>query len=187
MKKNLLFTLLCTLILTSCDERKTVESLTLVFVPVTKSKTELISHKWFVTEIYYNIDGKKTIIAGVGAATNLTATISTSPNNYFTFGKDGKLEVYTEDKKGVPKTENGTWKFLNNEAQVQLLYGPYDYKLDITSLSDKEAEVVTPKILMANLASETDTNKQIVLGGAFAGLIDNKSKEVKFGMKFGVK
>ena len=59
MKKNLLFALLCTLILTSCDERKTVESLTPVFVPVTKSKTELISRKWFVTEIYYNIDGKK--------------------------------------------------------------------------------------------------------------------------------
>lgn len=78
----------------------------------------MISRKWFITEIYYNIDGKKTIVVGVGAATNLTAIISTSPNNYFTFSKDGKLEVYTEDKKGVPKTKNGTWKFLNNETQV---------------------------------------------------------------------
>jgi hypothetical protein len=184
MKKNLLFALLLLTILTSCDERKTVETITPV---VTVSKTTLISRKWFITEIYYNIDGKKTIIAGVGAATNLTATVSTSPNNYFTFSKDGKLDVYTEDKKGVGKTEIGTWKFLNNETQVELLYGPYNYKMDIASLSDKEAEVVTPKIIMANLGSETDTNKQIVLGGAFAGLIDDKSKEVKFGMKFGVK
>ncbi len=185
MKKKLLFALVFISFFTSCDERKTVETLTpAVILP---SKAELISRKWFITEIYYNIDSKKTIIAGVGAATNLTATISTSPNNYFTFSKDGKLVVYTEDKKGVGKTENGTWKFLNNETQVQLLYGTYDYKLDITNLSDKVAEVVTPKIVMANLGSETDTNKQIVLGGAFAGLIDNNTKEVKFGMKFGVK
>lgn len=40
---------------------------------------------------------------------------------------------------------------------------------------------------MANLGSETATNKQIVLGGAFTGLIDEKSKEVKFGMKLGAK
>jgi hypothetical protein len=184
MKKNLLFALLLLTTFISCDERKTVETLTPV---VTVSKTTLISRKWFIPEIYFNIDGKKTIIAGVGAATNLTATITTSPNNYFTFSKDGKLEAYTEDKKGIGKTETGTWKFLSNETQVQMLYGAYDYKLDIASLSDKVAEVVTPKILMANLGAETDTNKQIVLAGAFAGLVDNNTKEVKFGMKFGVK
>ena len=48
-------------------------------------------------------------------------------------------------------------------------------------------EVITPKILIVNLGSETDTNKNIVLGGAFTGLVDDKSKEVQFGIKFGVK
>ncbi len=186
MKKNLLFALLLFPILISCDERKTVETLTPI---VTVSKTTLISGKWFYTELYYNIDGKKTIISGVGADPKLaaTGTVTSSPNNYLTFGNEGKLDVYSEDKKGVGKTEKGTWKFLNNETQVELLYGAYDYKMDIISLSDKVAEIVTPKIIIANLGSETATNKQIVLGGAFTGLIDDKSKEVKFGMKLGVK
>jgi hypothetical protein len=187
MKKNLLFALLLFTTFISCDERKTVETLTPAAPTV--SKTTLISRKWSYTELYYNVDGKKTIISGVGADPNLAAsgTVTSSPNNYITFGNDGKLDVYSEDKKGVGKTEKGTWKFLNNETQVELLYGSYDYKMDIVSLSDKVAEILTPKIIMANLGSETATNKQIVLGGAFTGLIDDKSKEVKFGMKLGAK
>jgi hypothetical protein len=186
MRKNLLFALLLFLTFISCDERKTVETITPV---ATVSKTTLIARKWFYTELYYNVDGKKTIISGVGADPNLAAsgTVTSSPNNYITFSSDGKLDVYSEDKKGVGKTEKGTWKFLNNETQVELLYGPYDYKMDIVSLSDKVAEILTPKIIMANLGSETATNKNIVLGGAFTGVIDDKSKEVKFGMKLGVK
>ncbi len=186
IKRNLLFAILSIFIFTSCDERIIVTPSTTIITPPV-SKTDLISRKWFITQIYYNIDGKQTQVAGTGTSATIAAIVFSSPNNYFTFSKDGKLEVYAEDKKGVKSTVIGTWKFLNDEKQVQLLYGTYDYRLDITSLNDKEAEVITPKILMANLGSDTDTNKQIVLGGAFAGLIDNKTKEVKYGMKFGMK
>ena len=172
MKKNLLFALLFCSILTSCDERKTVETLTPAVVTV--SKTDLISRKWFVTETSYNVDGKKTIISGVGAAPSLSTVVFSSPNNYFNFSKDGKLEAYTEDKKGVPKTEIGIWKFLNNETQVQLLYGAYDYQWNIVSLTDKATELITPKIIMANLGSETQTNKNIVLGGALLNVSLNQ-------------
>ena len=185
MKKNLLIALLSFFVFISCDERKTVETLTPAVITV--SKTELIARKWFVTESSYTVDGKKTIISGVGAATNLAATVYSNPNNYYNFSKDGKLQVYTENKNNVGKTADGTWKFLNNEAQAQLLYGAYDYKFNILSLTDKVMDVITPKILIANLGSETDTNKNIVLGGAFTGLVDDKSKEVQFGIKFGLK
>ena len=185
MKKNLLIALLSCSVFISCDERKTVETLTPAVISV--SKTDVIARKWFVTETSYTVDGKKTIISGVGAATNLTATIYSSPNNYYNFSKDGKLQVYTENKSGVAKTADGTWKFLSNETQAQLLYGAFDYKFNILSLTDKTMDVITPKILMANLATETDTNKNIILGGGLTGLIDDKSKEVQFGIKFGVK
>lgn len=191
MKKHLLFVLLflsSTFILSSCDERIAPLSATNT-TPVTPtiSKTELISRTWLISQIYMDIDAKKTTISGSGTPASVAAVVYSNANNSFTFSKDGKLEAYTEDKKGVKKTETGTWKFSSDEKQVRLLYGAYDFTFDIISQTDKEVELLTPKIVVANLASANDTSKQIVLAGALAGLVDEKSKEVKYGLKLSAK
>jgi hypothetical protein len=191
MKKHLLFALLSlssTFILSSCDERIAPLSATNT-TPVTPtvSKTELISRQWSFSQIYMEVDAKVTPISGTGTPASIAANVYSSPNNSFTFGKDGKLEAYTEDKKGVKKTETGTWKFSSDEKQVRLLYGAYDFTFDIISLTDKATELLTPKIIVANLASANDTSKQIILAGALAGLVDEKSKEVKYGLKLSAK
>jgi hypothetical protein len=189
MKKNLLFTLsFVAFIFVSCDERiAPLSANTTAPPPSTVSKTDLLSRKWFIDQIYLDVDGKKTQTVGVGTSADIAAVIFSSPNNYFIFSKDGKLEVYSEDRRGVKKTEIGTWKFLNSEKQVQLLYGAFDFTFDILKLTDKDTDFLTPKILIANLGSASNSEKQIVLLGGLARIIDDKSKEVKYGLKLIVK
>lgn len=183
MKKNLLLPLLLfvfIVIFTSCDERVNVAPSTAVAVV---SKTDLIVRKWGIAENYFDIDGKKTIIYGPGRPANLTIDVSGSPNDYFSFSKDGKLEVYIENKK---TTTNGTWKFLNNESQVELVYGKEKYTMDINSLTDKTADM-SVKILAANIANESQSNQGLFFIAALGGLATESSKIIKFGFKFATK
>ena len=181
MKKNLLFALLSILILTSCDERKTVESLTPAVVA--KTKTELISRKWGISESYIDVDAKKTILYGTGAVNNPNLTIDITADDYLLFTKDGKIESYSGTDK---KTSTGTWKFANNETQVQFPLDGADYVMDIISLTEKDAEI-SQKVVIANLANETQTGKSIVLVAALGNLATKDSKVVKIGFKLKVK
>lgn len=183
MKKNLLFALLSFTILTSCDERKTVETITPVVIPTTKTKTELISRKWGIPESYMDVDAKKTILYGTGAVSNPNLTTDFTPDDYITFTKDGKIESYSGSDK---KTSTGTWKFLNNETQIQFPLDGGEFVMDIVSLTEKDADI-SQKVVIANAANETETGKSIILIAALGGLATKDSKIVKLGLKLKAK
>lgn len=183
MNKNLLFALLFFTTFISCDERKTVESLTPIVAPTTKTKTELISRKWGISESYFDVDAKKTIVYGVGAVSNPNLTTDITPDDYITFTKDGKIESYSGLDK---KTLKGTWKFLNNETQIQFPLDGAEFVMDIISLTEKDAEIAQ-KIVIANLANETQTSQGIIFIVGLGGLTTKDSKVVKLGLKLKAK
>jgi hypothetical protein len=175
MKKNQLFLILFlgfSLLISSCKKDETV-------TPAV-SKTDLISRKWGISEEYLDGDGKKVVIYGTGRPANLSLSTDTTPNDYFLFGKDGKLEVYTDSDK---KTITGTWKFVSNESQVLLTYDKTNMTLTIDNLTDKASEI-SLSVLVANAATASQDEKNIILLGAFAGVVTNTTVKVKYGMKF---
>jgi hypothetical protein len=184
MKKNLLFAFFfSSAIITSCDERKTVETLTPNVLPATKSKTELLVRKWGFSESYFDVDAKKTIVYGAGAVANPNLETDITPNDYITFMKDGKVESYSDVDK---KTSTGKWSFLNNETQVKFQLNDEELLMDINTLTEKDADI-SQKIVIANLANESEVAKGIVVVAAFGGLADEKSKIIKFGFKLKAK
>jgi hypothetical protein len=161
MKKNLLVSLsLFAFIFASCDERiaPLSSNTTAVTPPSTVSKTDLISRKWGFSESYIDVDGKKTVLYGTGAVNNPNLTTDMSADDYITFTKDGKVESYSAVDK---KTSKGTWKFLNNETQIQFPLDGGEFLMDINVL----------------------TAKGIVLIAGLGGLATEKSKVVKLGFK----
>lgn len=181
MKKNLLITLsLIAFILTSCDERiAPLSSNVTVTPPSTANKTELISRKWGISENYIDVDAKKTILYGTGAVNNPNLTTDITPDDYITFTKDGKIESYSGSDKKISK---GTWKFLNNETQIQFPLDGGEFTMDINILTDKDADI-SQKVVIANLASASETDKGIVLIAGLGGLATENSKIVKLGFK----
>jgi hypothetical protein len=149
-------------------------------VTPTVSKTELIARKWFFSEQYIDGDGTKVVIYGAGKPANLTLTTETTPNDYFNFTKDGKLEVYTDSNK---KTVTGTWKFVNDESQILLAYDKTNATFKIDELTDK-ISAISLSVTVANAATATQDEKNIILIGAFAGVVTNKTAKVTYGLKF---
>ena len=175
MNSKLLFTLLFlgfTLVFSSCKKTEDVTP--------TVSKTDLISRKWGISESYVEGDGKKVVIYGAARPADLTVTTSITANDFYLFSKDGKLDVYTDKDK---KTTSGTWKFVNNEAQIQLLYGTANQTLSIDALTDKASEL-SISVTVANAATASQDEKNVILIGAFAGVVTNSTAKVKFGLKF---
>ena len=181
MKKNLLLVLLGCYIFISCDERKTTDIVPAV-VP-TVLKTDLISRKWSIAENYMDVDSKKTVLYGVGAVNNPNLSNDFTPNDYFLFMKDGKMETYSDSDKTTAK---GTWKLINVETQLQFSIDGQDFTMDIITLTDKDVDIAQ-KIVIANLANETQTGKNIVLLAGIGQLADKTSKIVKFGFKLKAK
>jgi hypothetical protein len=177
MKKLLLICLtIATIFLQSCDERITpTNEITAGGNPA----TNLIARKWVYEEIIFDIDGKKTIVYGNNKTPSITADFFNSPNDYFLFSKNGDLETYTEDKK---ETVKGTWKFLNNEKQVELSDESLKYTYDIDKLSDKSLEL-SFSIALENLDNETLDRQAIIAIAFFGDLIQETSKKVKYTMR----
>jgi hypothetical protein len=180
MKKNLLVSLLLgTFVFTSCDERIAPLTSNATPPPPTVSKTDLLSRKWGFSENYIDVDAKKTIIYGAGAVKNPNLETDFTPDDYITFTKDGKVEAYSAVDK---KTSKGTWKFLNNETQIQFPLDEAFFLMDVNVLTDKDADI-SQKVVIANLANETETGKGIVVIAALGNLATQDSKIVKFGLK----
>jgi hypothetical protein len=181
MKKNLLVSLLLmAFVFASCDERiDPLASKTAVAPTPTVSKTDLISRKWGFSESYIDVDAKKTILYGTGAVNNPNLSVDMSADDYILFTKDGKIETYSASDK---KISTGTWKFVNNESQIQFPLDGADYLMDINVLTDKDADI-SQKVVIANLANETQTGKSIVLIAGLGGLATQDSKVVKLGFK----
>ncbi len=175
MNAKLLFTLLFlgfTFIFSSCKKDEAVTP--------TVTKTDLISRKWGFSEQYLDGDGNKVVIYGTGKPANLSLSTDTTPNDYFLFGKDGKLDVYTDVDK---KTVTGTWKFTNNESQVLLTYDKTNTTLAVDNLTDKTLEL-SLSVLVANAATATQDEKNVILLAAFAGVATKTTVKVKYGLKF---
>jgi hypothetical protein len=181
MKRNLLFTLsLFVLIFASCDERiAPLSSNTTVTPPATVSKTDLLSRKWGFSENYIDVDGKKTVLYGTGAVNNPNLSTDVSADDYIIFTKDGKVESYSAADKKISKS---TWKFLTNETQIQFSLDGFDFLMDINVLTDKDVDI-SQKVVIANLANESETAKGIVLIAGLGGLATQDSKVVKLGFK----
>jgi hypothetical protein len=181
MKKNLLVSLsLFAFMFVSCDER--IDPLASKTVPpptTTVSKTDLLARKWGFSENYIDVDGKKTVLYGTGATNNPNLSTDVSAEDYIIFTKDGKVESYSAADK---KTSKSTWKFLNNETQIQFSLDGGDFLMDINVLTDKDADI-SQKVVIANLANESETAKGIVLIAGIGGLATQSSKVVKLGFK----
>ncbi len=180
MKKLLLISLtITTIFLQSCDERIAPLD-NQAGVAITVSKTDLLARKWAYDEVYYVVDAKKTAIYGAAKPASVKITVGATPNDYYLFSKDGKLTVYDDTKK---TTTTGTWKFIQSEKQVELIYQTSDVIFDIITLTDKNLEL-SLNINVANIAKESQDIKSLYAIGALGGLIVETSKSVQFGEKF---
>lgn len=168
--------------LQNCDERITPTNEQLggaVTKPITSNKTELIARKWVYEEINFDVDGKKIVVYGSNKTPNIKAQFLTNPNDFFLFNNNGSLETYTDSKKNTVK---GTWKFVNNEKQVELTNAPSIVLFDIDNLNAKSMEL-SFTVVMANLANESIDRQTIIAIAAFGDLIQETSKKVKYTMK----
>lgn len=183
MKKLLLICLtVTTVFLQGCDERITPANEQFGGggnTPITGNKTELLARKWVYEEINFDVDGKKTIVYGNNKTPNLKADFFIAPNDYFTFSNKGELETYTEKKKQKVK---GTWKFLNNEKQVELTNGSLNLLYDIDNLNDKFMELSFTTV-MSNLDNEPLDRQAVILVAISGDIIKETSKKVKYTMK----
>lgn len=183
MKKLLLICLVFTTIFSQgCDERITPTNEALgsgVSTPLTGNKTALIARKWVYEEINFDVDGKKVIVYGNNKTPNLKVEFLTTPNDFLFFNSNGSLETYTDSKKNTVK---GTWKFINNEKQVELTNTPSIVLFDIDNLNAKSMEL-SFTVVMANLDKESVDRQTIIANAAFGDVIQETSKKVKYTMK----
>lgn len=183
MKKLLLICItFAAIFLQGCDERITPANEQLGgggSTPITGNKTELLARKWVYQEVNFDVDGKKTIVYGSNKTPNLKADFFIAPNDYFIYGSKGELETYTEKKKQKAK---GTWKFLNNEKQVELTNGTLNLIYDIDNLNDKSMELSFTTVL-SNLDNEPLDRQAVIFVAISGDIVKETSKKVKYTMK----
>ena len=75
---------------------------------------------------------------------------------------------------------------MNNETQIQFPLDGAEFVMDIISLTEKDAEIAQ-KIVIANLANETQTSQGIIFIVGLGGLTTKDSKVVKLGLKLKAK
>jgi hypothetical protein len=103
-----------------------------------KSKTELLTAKpWIYDEYYRNFNSGSPVLYYKRGSTNNLINLNL---NKVTYRADG---TYTEtDENGT--TFNGTWKFLSNETQVQVVNPVGTYTSTIETLDDQKYNWLDP-------------------------------------------
>ena len=175
MKKlPLILLTIVSIFLQNCDERITPKN-----EQISSDKSTLIAQKWIYEEINFDVDGKKIVMYGNNKTPNLKVQFLTTPNDFFLFNNNGILETYTDSKR---KTEKGTWKFVNNQKQVELTNAPSVALFDVDNLTPKSMEL-SFTVVMANLDKESIDRQTIIAIAAFGNVIQETSKKVKYTMK----
>lgn len=116
------------LTLISCEKDNDTDTTT----TTPKTKTELLTSKtWLYDEYFRNYNSSNTILYYKRDKTNNLINLDI---NRVTFRADG---TYTElNETGT--TLNGTWKFLNNESQIQVASSAGTYTSLIIKLDEDE-------------------------------------------------
>ena len=172
MDKKPLFTLLFlgfVIVFSSCKKDEIISP----------SKTDLISRKWSFLEEYLDGDGKKAIIYSTVNPVSSLLSINRSSIDYLLFSKDGTLEVYSNIEK---KTFTGTWNFVNNESQLQLIYNKTNSILNIDNLTDSTSEL-SISVLTANNFTSKQYERDVISLGTLAGLVTQTTVKIKYGLK----
>jgi hypothetical protein len=146
---------------------------------VSPTKTDLISRKWNFLEEDLDGDGKKAIIYSTVNPVSSSLSINRSSTDYLLFSKDGTLEAYSNIDK---KTFTGTWNFVNNENQVQLIYNKTNSILNIDNLTDATSEF-SISVLTANNFIAKQYERDVISLGTLAGVVTQTTVKIKYGLK----
>jgi hypothetical protein len=164
----LLLTLVVSFFVVSCKKDETV-------TPAVNT-AELLARKWVPSELYIDVDSKKTYLYGPSKDASVSLSLAVSADDYMLLNKDGSV-VNVED--GV--TSKGTWSLKNDNTQVVISIDGDVMPYTISNLTEKSVELSysTP---VAQIGSAPGAIQGLYLLASFAGLIKTTPTNLKYGV-----
>jgi hypothetical protein len=191
MKKLLLICLTSTTIfLQGCDERiapndpanggNSTGTTTGGTTSTTAQKTTSITRKWGYQEVYLIVDGKKSVIYGTNKIKSPNNfSISTTPDDYQLFTKEGITEFYDASDKTTGK---GTWKFVDSDKKLNIFIEDEANDFDLNLLTDNSLDY-SITVLAADAAKANKGQVGVLITAAFAGVTTADTKSITMGFK----
>ncbi len=122
------------------------------------------------------INGEKSVIYGLNKIASLNNfSISTTPDDYQLFTKDGVIESYDANDKMFAKE---TGKCVNNDKKSNIFIKAEANDFDINTLTDTSLTVLATDTIKFN-----NGQKRVLVPATFAGVTNENTKSVIIGFK----